>query len=144
LSAIKRITPIQGTGLFLSRSTRRIPLFINHTMFSNNIIYEENIILSVVTLDKPLGVSVVCKNMAVTGLCMIEVRMGYMEVLDLEYVLTEAGISPTAIFYGLEEIETNNILWKIFALTKKLTPSFVQFYKLPAHKLHGVVMRISL
>lgn len=144
LAAIKRVTPIHGTGLFLSRSTRRIPMFITHTMFSNNIVYEENIILSVVTLDKPLGISVVCKNMSVTGLCLIEVRMGYMEVLDLEYVLTEAGISPTVIFYGLEEIETNNILWKIFATIKNVTPSFVQFYKLPADKLHGVVMRISM
>jgi KUP system potassium uptake protein len=144
LTAVKRVTPIQGTGLFLSRSTRRIPVFITHTMFSNNIIYEENIILSVVTLDKPFGISVVCKNMSVTGLCLIEVHMGYMEVLDLEYVLTEAGISPTAIFYGLEEIEASAILWKIFALIKNLTPSFVQFYKLPAHKLHGVVMRISM
>ena len=48
------------------------------------------------------------------------------------------------MFYGVEDIETKNFMWKIFALIKKLTPSFVQFYKLPAHKLHGVVMRVEM
>ena len=29
-------------------------------------------------------------------------------------------------------------------MIKKLTPAFVQFYKLPPHKLHGVISRIEM
>ena len=35
-------------------------------------------------------------------------------------------------------------MMRIFSLVKKLTPNFVQFYKLPASKLQGVVTRLEL
>ncbi|MBI5048754.1 MAG: hypothetical protein HZB54_07395, partial [Deltaproteobacteria bacterium] len=48
------------------------------------------------------------------------------------------------IFYGLEDITTSNFVWKIFSVIKKLTPTFVKFYKLPSNKLHGVITRIEM
>ena len=68
----------------------------------------------------------------------------YMEVLDIEKLLKSNGISEKVIFYGIEDIETRNPIWKVFALIKKLTPNFVQFNKLPAAKLQGVVTRVEM
>jgi len=36
------------------------------------------------------------------------------------------------------------VVWRLFAALKRLTPSMVQFYKLPADKIHGVVTRVDL
>jgi KUP system potassium uptake protein len=67
-----------------------------------------------------------------------------MEVVDVDVIFRKEGIVENAIFYGLEEISSSNILIKIFALIKKLVPAFVQFHKLPAMKLHGVMTRYEL
>jgi KUP system potassium uptake protein len=70
--------------------------------------------------------------------------MGYMEVPDVEEILRDAEIHEKTIFYGVEDIIPSNIIWQIFSLIKRLTPNIVQFYKLPANKLHGVVTRVEL
>jgi KUP system potassium uptake protein len=67
-----------------------------------------------------------------------------MEMFDVEEILRDAGIEEKVIFYGLEDIGTRSIVWKIFSLIKKLNPTFVQFYRLPSHKLHGVVTRVEM
>jgi KUP system potassium uptake protein len=67
-----------------------------------------------------------------------------MEVVDIETILKKAGIEEKTIFYGLEEITTKNVFWRVFAMIKRLTPPFVQFYDLPPEKLHGVVQRIEM
>jgi KUP system potassium uptake protein len=143
---LKDATLIHGTGVFFSSGVHRIPSYMVHTMFSNNIIYEENIIVSVVTQDKPFGVTAnFAKDKTLPeALRLFEIRMGYMEIMNLEKILRAAHIEPKVIFYGMEEIGTKNIFWKVFAVIKKLTPSFVQFYKLPTNKLHGVLMRVEM
>jgi len=70
--------------------------------------------------------------------------VGYMEIPDIEEILREAGIDEKTIFYGLEDIVTENVIWKIFSVIKRLTPAFVQFYKLPSFKLHGVMTRVEM
>jgi KUP system potassium uptake protein len=54
------------------------------------------------------------------------------------------GVEEKAIFYGVEDIETNKFFLKIFAFMKMITPPFVRFYKLPYNKLHGVVTRLEI
>ena len=54
------------------------------------------------------------------------------------------GINEKTIFYGLEEIATGNIFWKIFSIIKRLTPTFLIFYKMPTNKLHGVITRVEM
>jgi KUP system potassium uptake protein len=70
--------------------------------------------------------------------------MGYMEIIDVVKILKNKGIDEKTIFYGIEDIITDNLLWKIFSTIKKLSPSFVQFYDLPSDKLHGVITRIEM
>ena len=54
------------------------------------------------------------------------------------------GFREKIIFYGIEEIHTNNPIWRVFSLLKKITPNFVQFNKLPAGRLHGVATRVEM
>ena len=138
------LNKIKGTALFFARDMKKVPAYIIHTMFMNNIIYEDNIIVSIATLDEPFGVVSRFMEDLAPGLRAFQIQMGYMEVVDVEQLLKNAGINEKGIFYGLEEITTRNFFWKIFSMMKRLAPPFVQFHDLPPNKLHGVVTRIEL
>ncbi len=140
----KNSNKIKGTALFFARDIKKIPPYIVSTMCSNNIIYEDNIIISLIKTDNPLGVSGSFKDHLAEGLRVFEIYMGYMEVVDVEKILKESEIYDKTIFYGLEDIVTDNIIWKVYSIIKKLTPPFVQFYKLPPHKIHGVITRVEM
>lgn len=135
---------ISGTALFFARDFHNIPPYMALTIFKNNIIYQDNIIISIVTGDYPFGIEGAFKKNLADGLRVYEIRMGYIQVVDVVKLFKEAGIDEKTIFYGIEDIVPSNLIWKIFAIIKRLTPSFVQFYKLPADKIHGVVTRIEM
>jgi len=135
---------IRGTALFFLRQASSIPPYIMNTILCNKIIYQENILVSANILDKPFGVSGHFREDLAEGLRVFEIEIGYLEVIDIEKILSEAGIQENVIFYGLEEILTDNFLWKIYAFIKRNTPSFVQFYSLPSSKLHGIVTRVEI
>ncbi len=142
--AYKTLNKISGSALFFARDINRMPPYIARTMFIHNIIYEDNIIVSMSRQEEPFGISFDFKEKISDGLRVFEIRTGYMEVIEVEEILKKAGIEEKSIFYGLEDINTENIIWKIFAAIKNLTPSFVQFYKLPPNKLHGVITRLEI
>jgi KUP system potassium uptake protein len=135
---------IPGTALFFARDTRRVPAYMVHTIYRNNILYEDNVIISIVTGDYPYGMTGDFVADLAPGLRKFVIRIGYMEVVDIESILKSAGIVEKTIFYGLEEITTENPFWKLFSLIKRNTPPFVQFYNLPPTKLHGVVQRVEM
>lgn len=138
------VNKINGTALFFARDAKEIPPYIVHTMFKNHIVYEDNIIVSFVRRQDPFGVTGFFTGELAPGLRSFEIQIGYMEVVDVEEILREAGIQEKTIFYGVEDIISSNIIWKIFSIIKKLTPNILQFYKLPANKLHGVVTRVEM
>ena len=135
---------ISGTALYLIRDVKEIPFYIVQTMFYHGIIYEDNIFVSIIKRDDPFGVTGYFKEDITAGLRLFEIQYGYMEVVDVEDILREAGIEEKTIFYGLEDITTRSAVWKVFSVIKRLTPSFVQFYKLPPRKLHGVITRVEM
>ena len=135
---------IRGTALFFAKEATEIAPYIVHTMFKNNIIYEDNVLVSIIRTDEPFGVQYYFKEPLGSGLRVFELKAGYMEVVDVEEILKNAGINEKTIFYGIEEITTSNIVWKVFSLIKKLTPTFLIFYKLPTNKLHGVITRVEM
>ena len=135
---------IKGTALFFLKDPKEIPPFMIRSMFINNILYEDNILVTIIKRDDPFGVTGFFKEKLANGLSVFEIQTGYMELPDVEEILREAGIEEHTIFYGLEDIVTDNIIWKIFAIIKRLNPAFVQFYKLPSHKLHGVMTRVEM
>jgi KUP system potassium uptake protein len=140
----KAVNKISGTALFFAKDAKEIPPYVVHTMFKNNIIYEDNIIVSIVRRDDPFGVTGYFKEELAPGLRSFEIQMGYMEIPDVEEILREADIREKTIFYGVEDITATNICWQAFSIIKKLTPNIVQFFKLPANKLHGVVTRVEM
>jgi KUP system potassium uptake protein len=135
---------IPGTALFFLKGLDVIPPYIVHCVIRSNIIYERNVFISIVRTDEPFDVDCQHKKDVGSGLEFFEINAGYMEVVDIEKLLKANGISEKVIFYGIEDIETRNPIWKVFALIKKLTPNFVQFNKLPAAKLQGVVTRVEM
>jgi KUP system potassium uptake protein len=135
---------ISGTALFFARDITRVPQYIAHIMFKNNIIYESNIFTSIVKIDSPFGVESSFTAEPAKGLKVFEIRAGYMEVINVEEILKEAGIYEKTIFYGIEDIFASNIVWRVFSIIKKLSPSFVQFYRLPPEELHGVMTRFEM
>jgi KUP system potassium uptake protein len=138
------VNKISGTALFFAKDSKEVPPYIVHTMFKNNILYEDNIIVSIVRREDPFGVTGYFKEDIAPGLRSFEIQMGYMEIPDVEEILREAGINEKTIFYGVEDITATNIFWQVFSVMKKLTPNIVQFFKLPANKLHGVVTRVEM
>jgi len=138
------MSKIKGTALFFARDAKEVPPYIVHTIIKNNILYEDNIIISIVKRQDPFGTTGFFKESFAPGLRSFEIQTGYMEVPDVEEILREAGIQEKTIFYGVEDILPSNIIWQIFSIIKRLTPNIVQFYKLPYNKLHGVVTRVEM
>ncbi|MCM2265717.1 MAG: potassium transporter Kup, partial [Desulfuromonadales bacterium] len=117
--------------------------YVIHCMLRSNIVYERNVFASLVRTDEPFGVFI-CQEEIDPGLEAFEIRAGYMERPDIEQLLRDNGIREKVIFYGIEDITTSNLAWRLFALLKKNTPNFVQFNQLPASKLQGVVTRVEM
>jgi len=138
------VNKISGSALYFARDFRQIPQYIPRTMFVNNIVYEENIIISIIRTEQPFGVTWGVTRELTPGLSIFEIYLGYMEIVDISKILKEADIDEKTIFYGMEDIATNHVVWKIFGAIKHLTPSVVQFYKLPSDKIHGVVTRVEM
>jgi len=135
---------IKGTALFLIRDIKEIPFYITQTMFYHGIIYEDNIFISIIKRDDPFGVAGFFKEDLTKGIRVFEIQMGYMEVVEVEEILREAGIDERAVFYGLEDITTTTLKWKAFSFIKKNTPSFIQFYRFPSKKLHGILTKVEM
>jgi len=140
----KSVNKISGSALYFARDFRLIPQYIPRTMFTNNIVYEENIIISIIRTEQPFGVTWGVTRELTPGLSIFEVYLGYMEIVDISSILKEADIDEKTIFYGMEDIVTNHVVWKIFGAIKHLTPSVVQFYRLPSDKIHGVVTKVEM
>jgi KUP system potassium uptake protein len=140
----KSMNRISGSALFFARDFRRLPQYIPRIMFTNNIIYDDNIIVSIIRTEQPFGVTWGVTREIAKGLSIFEIYLGYMEIVDIGAILKEAEIDEKTIFYGMEDIVSHHPVWRIFGAIKRLTPSMVQFYKLPSDKIHGVVTRVEL
>jgi KUP system potassium uptake protein len=135
---------IPGTALFFVKEWSVIPPYLVHCIIRSNIIYERNVLISILRTDEPYGLKVELKRDLSVGLDAIEIKVGYLEILNIEGVLKENGIQEKVIFYGVEDIVTDNPVWKLFATIKRQTPNFVQFHNLPPAKLQGVVTRVEM
>jgi KUP system potassium uptake protein len=134
---------IPGTALFFTRQKEVVPPYVTHCIIRSNIIYERNIFISLLRTDEPFGLKTFSHTVD-AGLESFEIKVGYMVVIDLEKLLKKNEINEKVIFYGIEDISTRNIIWKFFSTIKKQSPNFVQFHKLPAAKLQGVVTRVEM
>jgi KUP system potassium uptake protein len=139
-----KIKHIEGTAVWLSKTSDSFPSYIANTMFINTIMYENNVIVCVIPLETPFGVLADFEDDIAPGLRLFKIKVGYMEHIDIQSILTAAAIHPKVVFYGMEEITSTRLIWHIFIFIKKISPSFVQFYGFPSYKLHGVVSRVTM
>jgi KUP system potassium uptake protein len=135
---------IPGKALFFVGSPENISPYIIHCIVRSGIIYEINILMSVHRTDNPFGIEIKYNENLGPGLQSFGILAGYKEDVDIGKILKAADIQPKIIFYGVEDIHTGNFFWRIFAFIKKIVPSFVKFYKVPADKLHGVLSRVEI
>ena len=117
------INRISGSALFFARDFRKLPRYIQRIMFTNNIIYDDNIIISIIRTEQPFGVTWGVTREMTPGLSIFEIYLGYMEIVDIGHILKEAEIDEKTIFYGMEDIITTHIVWRIFGAIKRLSPS---------------------
>jgi len=135
---------LKGEAIFFTRDLDKVPPYVVHVNLRSGIIYEKNILFAIETSDKPYGVKFSEMKEFTKGLFGLHVSVGYMEIPDLPKLFRLQGISEKVIFYGVDDIKTEKYFYKIYALVKRITPSFANFYNLPYNKLHGVVTRHEL
>ena len=143
-AAYTSLNRISGTALFFARDFRALPQYIPRIMFNNRIIYDDNIIVSITRTEEPFGVTWGVTREVTKGFSIFEIYAGYMEFVNIANILKEAEIDEITIFYGIEDVITTNVVWRVFGAIKRLSPSILQFYKLPADKIHGVVTRVEM
>ena len=51
------VNRISGTALFFARDFRKLPQYVPRIMFTNNIVYDDNIIISIIRTEQPFGVT---------------------------------------------------------------------------------------
>jgi KUP system potassium uptake protein len=135
---------IRGTALYFVGDVQNLSPYISQVVFQNEILYENNILVSIKVTDKPFGVATDFSTDLAPGLHVFTVTSGYMEIFDIISLLNERGIDEKTIFYGIENIVSDAPIWKFYGIIKKITPPFVQFYALPPEKIHGVVSRVVM
>ncbi len=135
---------ISGSALFFTSDIDKISSYIGQIFFQNEIIYEQNILVSVRIMQYPFGIKTVYRQDCSPGLSTFLIETGYMEIVDIESLLRQHGINEKTIFYGMENIISDRVIWRLYAIMKKISPPFVQFYSLPPEKIHGVITRIVM
>ncbi|MCS7279896.1 MAG: KUP/HAK/KT family potassium transporter [Thermodesulfobacteriaceae bacterium] len=135
---------IQGTALFFIREPSLFPPYVMETLFFHGILYEENIFISIIRKNEPFGITAGFLEELCPGAKVFQISHGYMEYINVENILREHGINERAIFYGFEDIKTENPVWKLYAFIKQASPHFVKFLELPSTKLHGVITRLEM
>jgi len=135
---------LKGEAVYFARVLDKVPPYVVHCILRSGIIYEKNILFAVETADVPYGISFSEMKEYTKGLYGLSVSVGYLQIPNLSELFKRQGISEKVIFYGVDDIKTSKLFYKIYALIKKVTPSFASFYNLPYNKLHGVVTRHEL
>ena len=72
------INRIQGTALFFARDFLKVPSYIPRIMFSQHIMYEENVIVSIIRTDNPFGTTWAYTREISPGMSILEINIGYM------------------------------------------------------------------
>jgi len=143
-AAYATLSRIRGTALYFTGDVSKVSAYVGQVFFQNEIMYENNIFVSIQITDQPFGVTSEFDTSLAPGLHVFTVRCGYMEIIDIVQLLRAQGIEEKTIFYGIENIVSDRFFWKFYSIIKKISPPFVQFYSLPPEKIHGVVTRVLM
>jgi len=135
---------VRGTALFFTTDRNNISPYITQVMFDNEILYEENVLVSLRITNHPFGIQTHYERNIAPGLHSFIITAGYMAIVDIIGLLRKEGIVEKTIFYGMENVISDKFYWKLYGIIKKVTPAFVHFYELPPEKIHGVITRVVM
>jgi KUP system potassium uptake protein len=139
-----KLGKVKGIALFFTSDQYHISSYIPQVMFKNEILYQNNILVSIRITNQPFEVHTCYKKDIAPGLHEFMITAGYMEIIDIIALLRKDGIEEKTIFYGMENIISKHFFWKLYSIIKKITPAFVHFYELPPEKIHGVITRVVM
>ena len=89
---------IAGTALFFARQGMVVSPYIIHCILGSNIIYENNIFVSITRTEEPFGIKSHYQPNFGSGLHILEILAGYMTIINIEELLNENGIKEKIIF----------------------------------------------
>lgn len=135
---------IKGCTVFLVRNPERVPPYIVETVIKHGIVYEDNIFLSLEKVDKPFGIESSFAKDLCKGIRYAVIKYGYQEIVNVEKELRNLDINERLVFYRVDNVYSENLIWKLFGLIKKFFSNFTEFYKLPPKKVYEVVVRIEI
>ncbi|MEN3015417.1 MAG: KUP/HAK/KT family potassium transporter [bacterium] len=138
---------ISGTAIFMLRDIKMISPYICKTIFDFKIVYEKNIFLSLKVTDKPFGIEYSYRNIeedTTSSLGLVEIKVGYLEIVDIKQILSKLGIDPVIVFYGQENITSRSLIWSFYSFLRKISPSIVDFYNFPLPKTIGITTNIVI
>ena len=138
------LNKVRGTALYFISDIKELSPYIGQIFFQNEIMYEKNVLVCIKNMEKPFGVKTHLDVDLAPGLQLFTITAGYMEVIDIVFLLENHGIEEKTIFYGIETIVSDKFFWILYGIIKKISPPFVQFYTLPPEKMHGVVTRVVM
>jgi KUP system potassium uptake protein len=136
---------IKGEAIFMLRDINLISPYIINTIFDLRIIYEKIIFLSIKNSSLPYGIKDnLLEINKETQIYLLEVEVGYLEVLNIQDILSKYNLKPVVIFYGQENIVTSSLSMKIYSFLRKVAPTIVDFYNFPISKTIGINTNITL
>jgi len=138
---------IEGTAIFMIRDINMISPYIIKTIFDFKILYKNNIFLSLRITDNPYGIEykyTQIENDKTQSLGYIEIKAGYLEIININDIISKMNINPTVVFYGYENITTKSLIMNVYAFLKKNSPTIVDFYNFPLSKTIGITTNIYL
>lgn len=133
----------KGTALFIVKDVHNLPPYVINTIIKNNIFYEENIILSIIKKTDPFGIEVNLSEEKAEGLRTYIINAGYLELLNVNDILTKSNITPNIIYYGSIDIESEHVMWKLFGFIRNVGESLVKFYMFPTAQTKQIVTKID-
>ena len=99
---------VRGTALYFVGNPRYLSPYISQVFFQNEILYENNILVSIKVTEKPFGISTAFDSDLAPGLHVFTVTAGYMEIVNVVGLLKERSIDEKTIFYGVENIVSDD------------------------------------
>jgi KUP system potassium uptake protein len=164
LSRRRGLLRLPGTAVFLNRGTRTAPLALRTNVEHNQVLHEQVVIVTIVTLPIPRAhdsdrVEVDPLGRTDDGIIHVTARFGYMETPDvprtlrvLEPTKTEGSISSDDASYFLSKIdlvkgdEPSMPAWQtnLFVATAHLSADAAEFFCLPQDRTLIMGSRIEV
>jgi KUP system potassium uptake protein len=106
LPALKDITRVPGTAIFLTSDSAGVPSALLHNLKHNKVLHERNILLTVIIEDRPHVArheQIKCEDMG-DGFRRLHLKYGYRDIIDIPRSLAQAPETVLGFSYASMEV----------------------------------------